>query len=305
MEKRNGINLEYYKVFDWVCRTGSITLAAEELCISQPAVSQAVRQLEDGLGCRLFYRSSRGARPTKEGEVLYSYVKRGLELVGEGEDILLRIRDLDTGEIRIGASDMTLQFFLLPYLEAFHEEYPGVKVTVSNGPTPETLDFLYEGRIDFGVVSTPFEAKSEVERTPVKQVENVFIAGEKFKGELSGRKLSYRELLGYPCIFLEKKTSTRLFMDQFLAERGLSLEPEFELATSDMIVQFVKRNLGIGCLMSEFAREALHSGTVFPLEFQEEMPKREFCLVTKRRSHMSPASGRLLDKIRAGYIEHN
>lgn len=305
MEKRSGINLEYYKVFDCICRTGSITLAAEELCISQPAVSQAIRQLEDRLGCRLFYRSSKGARPTREGEVLLSYVKRGLELVYEGEDILLRIQDLDTGEIRIGASDMTLQFFLLPYLEAFHEEYPGVRINVSNGPTPETLGFLSDGRIDFGIVSTPFEAKTEVESIPVKRVENVFIAGEKFRQELAGRKLSYKELLGRPCIFLEKNTSTRRFMDQFLAERGLCLEPEFELATSDMIVQFVKRNLGIGCLMSEFAKEAVASGEVFPLEFQENMPKREFCLVTKRRSHMSAASGRLFDKIRSNYISYN
>lgn len=305
MEKRGGINLEYYKVFACVCRTGRITTAAEELCISQPAVSQAVKQLEDGLGCRLFYRTAKGARPTKEGEALYSYVKRGLDLVYEGENMIRRIKDLDTGEIRIGASDMTLQFFLLPFLEEFHEEYPGIKVNVSNGPTPETLGFLYEGKIDFGIISTPFEARPEVESMAVKQVENIFIAGEKYRSELGQRRLSYEELAGYPCIFLEQKTSTRRFMDQYLAEKGLVLEPEFELATSDMIVQFAKRNLGIGCLMSEFASEAIASGEVFRLEFQEEMPKRWFCLVTERRHHMSPAARRLLDKISMNYIGHN
>ena len=82
------------------------------------------------------------------------------------------------------------------------------------------MEFLNEGRIDFGIISTPFEAKPGVKSIPVKEVENIFIAGPKFREELCGRKVNYRELLEYPCIFLEKKTSTRRFMDQFLEERG-------------------------------------------------------------------------------------
>ena len=192
---------------------------------------------------------------------------------------------------------MTLQFYLLPYLERFHERYPKIKVNVSNGPTPETLEFLNEGRIDFGIISTPFEAKPGVKSIPVKEVENIFIAGPKFREELCGRKVNYRELLKYPCIFLEKKTSTRRFMDQFLEEKGIFLEPEFELATSDMIVQFARRNLGIGCLMSGFAREALELNRVFRLEFEEEMPHRQFCLVTSDKAYMSPAAAKLFDEL--------
>lgn len=298
MEKHGKVNLEYYKVFYSVCRSGGITAAAEALCISQPAVSQAVRQLESSLGCRLFSRTSRGVKLTAEGEVLFSYVRRGIETLYDGEDTIGRLQDLETGEIRIGASDMTLQFYLLPYLERFHEKYPKIKVNVSNGPTPETLQFLCDGRIDFGIVSTPYDAKPEVKSLPVKEVRNLFIAGPKFRNLLAGRLLSYRELLNHPCIFLEQKTSTRRFMDQFLEERGICLEPEFELATSDMIVQFAKRNLGIGCLMSDFAGEALENGEVFALCFEEEMPPRNFCLVTSEKTYMSLAASRLFEELR-------
>lgn len=297
MDKHGNVNLEYYKVFFCVCMTGSITLAAEELCISQPAVSQSVRQLEKLLECRLFFRTSKGVKMTKEGDVLFSYVKKGMEALYAGEDIIRRINNLDTGEIRIGASDMTLQFFLLPYLERFHEEYPKVKVTVSNGPTPETIGFLYEGKIDFGIVSTPFDAKPGMKSIPVKQVDNIFIAGTNFREELAGRRLKYEELLKYPCIFLEKGTSTRRFMDQYLEKRSIKLEPEFELATSDMIVQFVKRNLGLSCLMSGFAKEALAAGDIFRLEFDEEMPRRQFCLVTTGKGYMSSAAEKLLEEL--------
>lgn len=292
-EETMSSNLEYYKAFYYVAQLGSITLAAEKLCISQPAVSQAVRQLEQSLDSQLFLRTSKGVRLTREGEFFYHYVKNGLESIWNGENMLKRMKDLDTGEVRIGASDMTLQFYLLPYLEKFHELYPGVKVTVSNGPTPETLGFLYDGRIDFGVVSTPFEAKNGVLRTDVKEIRNVFVAGDKFS-YLKGRELDYSLLKELPCIFLEKNTSTRRFMDDYLAGHGVEVEPEFELSTSDMIVQFAMRNLGIGCVMSGFAQSGLENGTLMELKFREEMPKRHFSIITDSRSPVSPAGKRLL-----------
>ena len=146
------INLEYYRIFYYVSRHRSITLAAEALSLSQPAVSQAVKNLENALGSRLFVRTSKGVRLTTEGEVLYSYIKRGYETILLGEKKYKEMLDLESGEIRIGASDMTLQFYLLSYLEEFHEAYPKIKVTVTNAPTPETLRHLQDGKIDVGVV---------------------------------------------------------------------------------------------------------------------------------------------------------
>lgn len=103
------INLEYYKIFYYVGKQKSITLAAEELAISQPAVSQAVRHLEEALGSPLFVRTSKGVRLTTEGEVLYSYIKRGYETIRLGEKKFLEMLDLEEGELCIGASDMTLR----------------------------------------------------------------------------------------------------------------------------------------------------------------------------------------------------
>lgn len=294
------VNLEYYRVFYQAAVTGSITLAAEHLCISQPAVSQAVRHLEGELGTKLFLRTPKGVRLTREGEMLYVYVKRGIESIRDGEEMLKQLKCLDTGVIRIGTSDMTLQFYLLPYLEQFHEQYPKIKVMVSNGPTPETIDALENGGIDFGIVSTPFDERNGLCSIPVKEIENIFIAGNRFRGELEGRELEYGELQHYPCIFLEKKTSTRRFMDSCLEREGICVEPEFELATSDMIVQFVKRNLGIGCLMSEFAGEALRQGDVFALRFRKKMEKRSFCLITSSKNPLSPAAQKLLKALREG-----
>lgn len=290
------INFEYYKVFYYVSQYGSLTAAAKKLCISQPAVSQAVRQMEKEAGVRLFSRTSKGVQLTREGELLHRYVKAGVESLMEGERMLDRILNKDMGEVRVGASDMTLQFFLLPFLERFHEAYPGIKVNVTNAPTPETIASLREGKIDFGVVTTPFEAGEEIRQFPVKAIRNVFIAGSRFE-ELKGQTLDYSVLTGLPCIFLERNTSTRAFMDHFLEKKGISLKPEFELAISDMVVQFAKRNMGVGCVMEGFAAGALERGEVFELTFREPMPGRQMCVVTGDEGLISLAGRSLFDLV--------
>lgn len=292
-ETEMDINLEYYKIFYYVASYKSITLAAETLSISQPAVSQAVKHLERALSCALFVRTSKGVRLTKEGEMLFSYVGRGYEAILSGEKKLLEMLNLEQGEICVGASDMTLQFYLLPYLEAFHERYPGIRVTVTNAPTPETLKHLGDGKIDFGIVSTPVAERAHLKMVPVREIQDVFVAGKKF-GHLKGRLLSYRELMELPVMCLEGSTSTRQYVETFLKEETVTLRPEFELATSDMLIQFAVRNLGIASVVEDFAAKHLKSGELFRLKFEREIPKRQFCIVSDERVPMSAAASRLL-----------
>lgn len=290
------INLEYYKIFYYVTKYQSITQAAEVLSISQPAVSQAVKNLEKALGCKLFVRMAKGVRLTSEGEVLYSFVSKGYESILAGERKLSEILDLEGGEICIGASDMTLQFYLLSYLEQFHEKYPDIKVTVTNAPTPETLGYLEDGRIDFGVVSTPVITKHGCIQIPVRKIRDIFVAGHKFE-YLKGKKLRYRELSDLPVMCLEGDTSTRRYVAEFLEKEHVMLQPEFELATSDMLIQFAKRSLGVASVVEDFAKQAIREGELFELQFDKEIPKREFCIVYNDKIPMSTAAGKLFQTL--------
>lgn len=293
---RLDINLDYYKIFYYVGQMNSISKAAEELNISQPAVSQSIKQLEKMVGAKLFVRTPKGVRFTSEGEVLYSYVKRGYEYIILGENKVKEMLNLQHGEIRIGASDMTLQFYLLPILEKFHELYPKIKVTVTNAPTPETVKRLLEGKIDFGVVSSPIAVKSGITVKPVREIEDIFVAGSKFT-ELSKRVLEYKELEGMPFICLESNTSTRKYIDEFLLDRGVVLNPEFELATSDIIVQFAIRNLGIASVVRDFASKYIERGELFELKFTKAIPKRSFCVISDSNSPLSSAAQKIINMI--------
>ncbi|MCI8937199.1 MAG: LysR family transcriptional regulator [Lachnospiraceae bacterium] len=290
-------NLEYYKIFYYTAKYGSLTAAAAELSISQPAVSQALKQLENALSAKLFVRASRGIRLTMEGEVLYEYVKEGYEQIMAGERKLASMLQLEYGELKIGASDMTLKYYLLPFLQKFHEQFPGIKVTVMNAPTPETLKLLRQGKIDFGVVSTPSCREPEFHVMPVREIEDVFVAGRKFI-QYKNRMLDFKELERLPIISLEGNTSTKAYMDAFLKQNGVELHPEFELATSDMIVQFALRSLGVGSVVRDFAAEYLEDGTLFELRFNKMIPKREICIVTDAGGPLSKAAEELLKTLR-------
>jgi len=292
------INLEYYKIFYYAAKYQSITQAAEMLSISQPAVSQAVRHLEGDLKCALFVRTSKGVRLTKEGEMLFSYVARGYEVILSGEKKLAEMLNLEEGEICVGASDMTLQFYLLPYLERFHESHPKIHITVTNAPTPETLRHLKDGVIDFGIVSTPVPENARIRQIPVRSIRDVFVAGKRFE-TLSGKRLSYEALRELPVMCLEGSTSTRTYVEDFLKEKGVTVFPEFELATSDMLIQFALRNMGIASVVEDFAMPYLKSGELFQLTFTEEIPKRQFRIVSDERIPMLAAAEKLMRELTA------
>lgn len=289
-------NLESYKVFYYVGKYESFTLAAKELAISQPAVSQAMKQLENILEVKLFTRGSKGIRMTKEGQILYEYIQKGYEQMELGEQMISRLTYLDAGELRIGASDMTLHYFLLPYLELFHEKHPGIRVYISNAPTPETLDNLQAGQIDFAVVTTPFAEDDAFETMSVREIEDIFVAGHRYM-HLKNHMTDFSQLRDYPIISLEKNTSTRRYIDELLQKDEVILNPEFELSTSDMIVQFALRNLGIGCVVKDFALPYIESGKLFALRFNKMIPKREICIVTDKKMPRSIAAQKILELI--------
>lgn len=287
------INLDLYKVFYYVVKTGSISKASQALFISQPAVSQAIKQLETKLGGQVLFRTPKGIMLTPEGEVLYKYVEQGYNMMLLAESKFLEAINLDSGEIRIGASDMTLKYFLLPHLEAFHKSYPKVRIKVTNGPSPETINSLKKGIIDFGVVSLPLYDKTGVNIVEVMEIQDCFVANDKFNN-LAGRKVKISELADFPVIMLEKNTSTRRYMDNFLSSQSVSLIPEIELATSDLIVQFAKHGLGISCVVKNFVEDDLKNGCLFEIDLEESIPSRKIGIVTLDNVPLSFAASKFI-----------
>lgn len=289
------VSLDWYKIFYEVAKKQNITVAAESLCISQPAVSQIIKQLEENLHADLFIRTKKGVTLTKEGEVLYSYILDAMEKIKLGEAKVLEQVNLESGEIRIGSSDMCLQFFLLEYLEEFQKMYPKIKISITNGPTPETIKLLKEDKIDFGLVSEPFELEEKFTSIKVCKIEDIFVCGEKYKN-LAKQKISLKKLEEYPLICLEEHTSTRKYIDEKFKENNVECNPKYELATSNLIVDFAKRNFGIGAVVNKFAEEKLNNKEIFKINIKEKIKPRNICIIKKEKL-ISKASNELLNFI--------
>ncbi len=288
------INLDLYKVFYHVVQTGSISKASEALYISQPAVSQSVKQLESKLGGQLFYRTPKGITLTPEGQVLYKYIEQGYNMIMMAESKFAETINLEAGVIRIGASDMTLKYFLLPHLEEFHKQYPKVRIKVTNGTTPETLESLKRGLIDLGVASLPFTDDRSIDVIEAMEIQDCFVSNYRF-GALSQKAISIVELSEYPIIMLEKNTSTRRYIDNYLASHSISIIPEIELATSDLLVQFARRGLGISCVVRNFAEEDINNGSLFELNLKEKIAPRQIGIIKLHSVPLTAAAGRFLD----------
>ena len=153
---------------------------------------------------------------------------------------------------------------------------------------------LQEGVIDFGVISTPIQRRMDFKFRKVRDIQDIFVAGKKF-AYLADRKLNYKDLETLPVMCLEGNTSTRAYVEGFLRENGVHLQPEFELATSDMLIRFAMRGFGIAGVAEDFALEAMEKGEIFRLHFDREIPKRHFCIVTDEKVPMTAAARRFLD----------
>lgn len=285
-------DLDLYSIFCTVARCGSLSHAARELYVSQPAISQSMHRLEYMLGCTLFTRNSRGISLTSEGRMLYSYADKAVSLIRAAEDKLNRMRTLKSGGLMIGASDTLCQYFLLPYLEKFHTIFPDVQLQVTNRTTPETVELLKIGKVDIALVNLPVDDNA-LSMRDVLRVHDVFVASERF-AHMKGRPVSFAELSHEPLVLLEQASNSRKYLDDFASVCGVTLHPEIELGAHSLLVEFAKIGLGIACVTYEFAAEAIDSGELFEIELDTPMPSRSIGLISLEGVPLSAAADKFI-----------
>ena len=145
------INYELYKVFYYVATSLSFSEASKQLYISQSAVSQSIKALEKKLDQTLFIRSTKKVRLTTEGEILLRHIEPAISLIRRGESQLLE--SITTGgQIRIAASDTICRYFLVPYIERFHQAFPNLHIKIINATSIRCVDILKNGQADFIVI---------------------------------------------------------------------------------------------------------------------------------------------------------
>jgi len=282
------VSFELYKIFYMVTKAGSFTAAAKELFITQSAVSQSIKILEQNLGIPLFIRGPRSIKLTAAGELLYRHVEQAYSLFKAAEGKLLEMRSLSFGEVKIGVSDTILRYFVTPSIQKFIRDYPGIKIRIINRTSPGILDSLKKGSVDLGIVTLPIKDK-EIETDGFIEVEDVFVASSRFS-YLQNRPLEIKELASLPLLLLQKESSTRRNLDEFFAAKGYNITPEIELESIELLVEFARIGLGISHVLKESVLDFIEKKELFILETADRFPPRKLGIAKLRNVPLSSAA---------------
>ena len=288
-EKSNNFNLDIsldlYKIYCAVVRTGNMSAAAKELYISQPAVSMSVRQLEDKMGSPLLIRTTKGVKTTPEGKMLYGYLEQALNLIKTAEKKYFEMVNLETGEIRIGASDTVIANYLMYYIEKFNNNYPNINIKVTNKTTYESLKLLKNGNVDLCFINLPIEESNNFDIIECLEINDCLIGGSKYKN-LAQTGININDLKKYPLLLLEDLSNTRRYINKFALENGIKLNPIIELGSNDILIDFVKINLGLTFTIKEFTKE-IDNENIFEIPLTPKIPSRNIGLVKLKNVSLS------------------
>lgn len=280
------MNYEHLKIFYLVSKYKNLTRTAEELYTSQPAISRVISNLESELGTKLFYRTKTGVELTKEGLNLYDKIKEQLSSLERFEDDLKKYNDIKQTEIKIGTTATALRCYVLDLLEKYKNQQSDIHFHITTGSTQNMLDDLKAGIIDVAFVTTPFENQKNFEIKEIFEVETILIAGEKFHQELDGEK-SLKEISNYPFVLLSKTMKFREYLDDFLADNNISIIPQFEADSSDLILPLVEHNYGLAFIPTSMAIDSIKEGLTFKVNIKEKLPLRKIAAITNKLNNQN------------------
>lgn len=267
-------HLSQYKIFYAVAKAGNISKAAKELFISQPAISKSISKLEENLGISLFTRNSRGVQLTVEGQVLFSHVSNAFDTLSRGENELKRIKNFNIGQIKIGVSNTLCKYILLPYLKGFVEEYPHVKIMIDSQDTARTISMLEQQKLDIGLIAEP-KTRRALSFMPIMRIEDTFVCTKSYLDNLKIREGEDVNIFSAGTILLlDRNNMTRTHIDAYFSEHNIEVKQVLEATTMDLLIEFAKTGLGIGCVIREFVRSELADGTLIEIPLSSPIRNR-------------------------------
>ena len=205
--------------------------------------------------------------------------------------------DGQSGKIDIGASELTMRYFLLPYLEQFQHRYPNVNIRIHTFSSPFPVTSLMSGGLDFALLTTPLDVPKGMMVTQVADFQDIVIAGSHFTN-LQDQTLTLKDLLQYPLVCMENGTTSRKFWDGIFQSQGLELHPNIEVNSNDLIPPTVLHNLGIGFTPYKFARSFLLNCGLIQLSLDFQIPKRHICIVYNPKKELPSATKALLHMLK-------
>jgi DNA-binding transcriptional LysR family regulator len=286
----NDLNL--LKSFYFVALEESVSKASHKLCISQPAVSQNVKQLEKEIGFSLFVRTNKGVKLTNEGKEIFTYCKNIFRQVELLNQTLQDLSTLEAGILNIGASDTICKYYLIDILKEFEELYPKIRYRVTNCTTTESLNLLRGHDVDIAFVHAPIP-NNNLSYLNCLKLDDVFVCSYDFD---DSKIFCLEDLTKYRILLLEDSSHSRKVLDSNLMKYNIKLKPKFELASLDLLIEFCKKNMGIICVSKQYIEKELKDKELKIINIKEKLDPRYITLAYDNE-YISNAARKLLEFI--------
>ncbi|SED28745.1 DNA-binding transcriptional regulator, LysR family [Rhizobiales bacterium GAS188] len=277
-----GLNLDQLRAFADVVELGSFSAAAERLNLTQPAVSQQIRQLELRLRLKLIERVGRRARPTAAGAELLAHVQRIDSSVASALDAMACHATGALGRVRIGTGATACIHLLPPMLRELRRRLPSLDIAVSTGNTAHILKLIEDNALDIGLVTMPARGRN-LSVTPV--LDDEFVAIASLEAAQLPARVTPTCLAERPIVLYKPGAHTRRIVDQWCARSGVSLKPVMELGSVEAIKELVGAGLGYGVLPLMAVADARMRGELLVRQLTPRL-YRQLALVLRRDKHL-------------------
>lgn len=290
---RRRITFRQLETFTAVARLQSFTRAADALHLTQPAVSIQVRQIADTIGLPLFEQNGREVQLTAAGEELLNTVRSLDDVWNRFESAIDDLKGLRRGKLRV-ALVTTAKYFLPRMLGSFCKRYPDIDIELEIAGRDKIVERMRNNQDDLYVMSHP-PTDLDIVAYPFLDNEYVVIAAPTHWAV--GHPVRLKELAGEPFLLREAGSGSRMAVEQFLRESGLSLKVRLSLASNEAIRELVASGMGLAILSRHALGERPESHGIAVLELSDFMLKRPWTVVHLRSKLLSLPAQAFLDAL--------
>ena len=292
--------LDLYKlhIFNLVVQTGSFSGAAEQLLLSQSAVSQHIQQLEGTYGTKLFERGRRGVQPTAVGQLLHDYAQRILRLSAEAESAITDVRHLASGQLAIGVTPGISAYLLPEMAQQFRTTYPHLSVSLQTDITAHILAALHSGRLDLGFIEGELDEEERERLTVVawREVAQVVVVGRKHAWW--GRShVGLAELHQQAMVMRQPASQTRKWLDEVLGGAGVRPLVTAEFDNVESIKRAVVLGNCISILPPYAVEQELTLGQLQAIPLENDPLRRELKLLWPQSRVLSAVANAFVQQI--------
>ena len=291
------INLELYRIFYVVAETKNITKASEILNISQPAVTKHIKNLEEQLGNPLFIRTKKGVILNEYGEKIFLNVKQALNLLSESEKEISKYKSLNKGTIKIGISTTLARKYLLKYIKKFHETYPNIVIDIYTDATKDLIKQLKNGVIDIIISKFPQNRDNDLDYIYLDKSKYIFVANEEYSF-LSNKTIPIKKLVNYPLLLQKTPSNSRDNIEKYLKENNIHIEPKMNIASSNLLVDFIRLGYGLGYVTKLYVEEELKEKKLFEIKVIPDTDEISFGIILLKNNVMTSHCKKFIDYLK-------